>query len=514
MANENYPASVLIIKELTKAEIVKETHISYAIITDDYVYKIKKPVDFGFLDYRLAKSRKLYSILEKDLNDRFSKGIYLEVLKIVRQNEKEFALVPLDNSLVAIEYVLKMKRIKDDNFLQNRIKKSLITPSHMEKIGMQVATLLKNLEKAPKDEEFANYYEVVKFNAIENFNQTEKYTSSFIDKKLYDYIKTKTLNFLEENKDIFINREESGFIKNGHGDLRLEHIYFNEDESIGLIDCIEFNKRFRFNDIVSEAAFLSMELDSLNYIDLSDSFLAGFFSVFSDEITLKLINYYRCYLSYVRAKVTCFLLDDKDESWPMYQEKVNEVKRFIDMATIYALSFDKNSIMFFGLMGTGKSKNAINFSKRFPTALFSSDIIRKELQGLDINNRQYVDWGTGIYSEENSIKVYDEIGMLVEKKHKLGRLSIVDASCSQKDYIKAYKKHNVGNIISIEFRASDDIIYKRLLKRENIETITDGRIEIAENQKKTANMPKADLVINTTGNVEDNIEEIIKFLIK
>ena len=514
MSNQDYPASVLIVKNITGAQLVKETHISYAVIADDYVYKIKKPVDFGFLDYRLAKSRKMYSMLEKDLNDRFSKNIYIDVLKIVRQNEKDFALVPLTNSLAAIEYVLKMKRIKDEDFLQARIEKGLITVEDMQRIGRQTAELFKNLEPAPKDEEFDTHFDVVKFNAVENFTQTEKYVSSLIDKDFYEYIKSKTLDFLENNKEIFIKRAEDGFIKNGHGDLRLEHIYFNDDNTVGLIDCIEFNKRFRFNDVISEASFLSMELDSMGRLDLADGFLSGFLSVFNDETSLKLINYYRCYLSYVRAKVTCFLVDGKDKSWELYDTKVNEIKKLIDMSLFYAKSMERNNLIFFGFMGTGKSKNAAAFAKRFPAALFVSDIIRKQSEGLNVNDRQYIEWGTGIYSAETSIKLYDKLGALVEEKHKTGRMSIVDASFTKKEYLETYKKHNVGNIIFLEFDAPKDVILARLAKREQSNTVTDGRIEIAEKQRETAEMPKADLKIITTGSVDNNIEEIIKFLIK
>ncbi len=514
MSNQDFPASVIIVKNITGAQIVKETHISYAVIGDEYVYKIKKPVDFGFLDYRLAKSRKMYSILEKDLNDRFSKDIYMEVLKIVRQNEKDFALVPVENSLTAIEYVLKMKRIKDENFLQARIDKWLISTQDMQSIGRQVALLFKNLEPAPKDEEFDTHFDVVMFNAVENFNQTEKYVSSLIDKESYSYIMSKTLAFLEENKNIFLKRAEEGYIKNGHGDLRLEHIYFNDDETVGLIDCIEFNKRFRFNDVISEASFLSMELDSMGRTDLADGFLSGFLSVFNDEVSLKLINYYRCYLAYVRAKVTCFLVDGKDKSWELYDEKVNEIKKLIDMSLFYAKSMERNNLIFFGLMGTGKSKNANAFTKRFPAALFTSDAVRKEMAGMKITTRQYLNWDTGIYSFENSLKLYNELGRLAEEKHKTGRMSIIDASFTKKEYLDEYLKHNTGKITFIEFDAPKDVIMSRLKKREKSTTVTDGRIEIAEKQRNTANMPKANLKIITTGNVDDNIEEIKKFLIR
>ncbi|MDE7170093.1 MAG: gluconate kinase, partial [Mucispirillum sp.] len=177
--------------------------------------------------------------MEKELNERFSKGVYLEVLKIVRTSASDFALVPVENSLAAVEYVLKMKRIKDEDFLQNRIDNNKISCEDMEKIGRETALLLKDLEPAPKDEKFENVFEAVKFNAVENFNQTEKYVKNFINEDSFNYIQTQTLNFLNNNKDLFNKRSSDGFVKNGHGDLRLEHIYFNDDGSVGLIDCIE-----------------------------------------------------------------------------------------------------------------------------------------------------------------------------------------------------------------------------------------------------------------------------------
>ena len=456
----------------------------------------------------------MYTILEKDLNDRFSKGIYLEVLKLVRQNEKDFALVPVESSLTALEYVLKMKRIDDGDFLQNRIEKGLITCEDMEKIGSETANLLKNLEPAPKDDEFESNYHVVRYNAEENFTQTEPYVSKFIDKESFDFIKKQTISFLEANKDIFIKRSENGYVKNGHGDLRLEHIYFNNDNTVGLIDCIEFNRRFRYNDVISEASFLSMELDSMGKIEFSDSFLKGFLTVFNDEESLKLINYYRCYLAYVRAKVTCFLVASKDESWDLYAQKIDEIKRLIDMSAMYAKAMHRENIVFYGLMGTGKSKNAQAFSKRFPVALFTSDIIRKELAGLNKDDRQYIDWGTGIYTVENSLMLYNKLGEYVAEKHNVGRLSLVDASFTKNEYLTEYKKNNVGNITFINFDAPIEEINARLLKRESKTTVTDGRREIAEKQRNCANMPEYNLQIITTGSVSDNIEKIYKFLIK
>lgn len=515
MQEQKYPSEVVILQNITGIKQVKETHISYALIGDDYVYKIKKSVDFGFLDYRLAKSRRAFCILEKELNERFSKGVYLEVLKIVRISASDFALVPVENSLAAIEYVLKMKRIKDEDFLQNRIDNDKISCEDMEKIGRETALLLKDLEPAPKDEKFESVFEAVKFNAVENFNQTEKYVKNFINEDSFNYIQTQTLNFLTNNKDLFNKRSSDGFVKNGHGDLRLEHIYFNDDGSVGLIDCIEFNKRFRYNDAVSEAAFLSMELDSLGHIDLSDSFLSGFFSVFNDGESLKLLNYYRCYLAYVRAKVTCFLVDGKDTGWELYDEKINEIKKLIDMSAFYAMSLNGDKcLLFYGLMGTGKSKNADSFAKRFPARVFMSDILRKEAAGLDKLERKYIEWETGIYSKEASLNLYDRLGELAAERLKTGRISLIDASFSKKEYLDAFKKHNTGEIKYIKFTAPDDVVELRLKKREETAVVTDGRTAIACIQKKDASLPDADIEIVTTGDAAFNTENIFKYLIK
>ncbi len=513
MDKEQLPSSVELVKKLTGATEIKETHISYAILGDEFVYKIKKPVDFGFLDYKLLKSRRTYTILEKELNDRFSKDIYIEAMKIVRQSKDTFALVPVENSLAAIEYVLKMKRIKDDDFLATRINLGLINYDDMVNIGKQVASLLKNLENAPKDEDFKEPFDSVKFNAIENFNQTEKYAGNFIDKSSYDYIKDKTIKFLDSNRDIFNKRFDDGFIKNGHGDLRLEHIYFNDDNSIGLIDCIEFNRRFRYIDVISEAAFLSMELDIAGQIELSDGFLAGFLHIFNDKDTLKLINYYKCYLSYVRAKVTCFFLDGIDENHNLYENKREEVNRLIDLSSFYAYSINElNTLIFYGLMGSGKSKNANAFSKRFPVYYINSDKVRKNINKISLNKKVYENFGEGLYSPEISQKVYEDMANTVIFKNNLGRSCIIDASFSKKDYHNKYI-NVIKNKKFIKFTAPDDVILSRLNKRLSKNVVSDGRPELYFKQKEVADFPKEDILIDTCNEVSENIDKIYKELI-
>ncbi len=516
MENNELPRTVDIVKKLTNSDIVKETHISYAIISDKYVYKIKKPVDFGFLDYKLPKSRRTFCLLEKELNDRFSDDIYLEVMKIVNRGGGKFELVNVENSVPAIEYVLKMKRIDDKDFLNNRIQNKLIHNIDMSAIGAQIANLLISLDNAPLDDDFSSLSDIVKFNAVENFNQTEKYTNTFIDETLFNYIQKSTLSFLQDNQTLINSRFENGFYKNGHGDLRLEHIYFGDSDKIGLIDCIEFNKRFRYNDIIAEAAFLSMEMDFEGYVKLSDAFIKGFLQVVNDSDSLKLLNYYRCYYAYVRAKVTCFLLDSKTPDWELYEQKQSEVTKLINMSATYAyaMSGGKNAI-FYGLMGTGKSRNATTFSKCYPFFYISSDVVRKTMTGLKPTDRKYVQWGSDIYSKEHSLELYKKLGDIVNNKNKIGRICVADASFTQKEYLELFTKYCKCEPFKVMLTAPEEVIMQRLNARlSKSKIIADGRPEIYDSQKNSATLPEADATVCSTSEPIDNATTIFKKLIQ
>jgi len=270
------------------------------------------------LDFTLAQQRKMYCFLEKELNSRFSSGIYLDVLKIVRKG-KGFEIVPVENTLPTVEYIVKMKYIPDENFLSYRVLNDLLDEKRSFDIGKRIALLIKNISTDRISAEENGSYELICKNCLENFEQTEKYVNKFISKDDYNYIREKTTGFLNREKELFQKRLENGFIKDGHGDIRAEHVYLDGD-NIGLIDCIEFNKRFRYNDVVSDFVFLCMELDYLKALDISDATLEGFLSVFDDDSSRKLVNFYKCYRAYVRFKVGCFMLDGKDDSWELFNE--------------------------------------------------------------------------------------------------------------------------------------------------------------------------------------------------
>jgi len=265
--------------------------------------------------------------------------------------------------------------------------------------------------------------------------------NKFISKDDYNYIREKTTGFLNREKELFQKRLENGFIKDGHGDIRAEHVYLDGD-NIGLIDCIEFNKRFRYNDVVSDFVFLCMELDYLKALDISDATLEGFLSVFDDDSSRKLVNFYKCYRAYVRFKVGCFMLDGKDDSWELFNEKSEEVKRMSDLALSYAVNMEQpTQLIFYGTIASGKSKNSKSFAEKYAARYLNSDVVRKEIAGIKPTEKVHDPYNKGLYSEENSIKVYEELGKRARKSVQVCRMVVVDASFSKPQYLSAFKNY-------------------------------------------------------------------------
>ncbi|MGB9731082.1 MULTISPECIES: AAA family ATPase [Calditerrivibrio] len=508
--NEMSP-NAIIVKDLLRPDRIIETHISYVFIKDEYVYKMKKAVNYGFLDFTLSQYRRSYCYLEKELNERFSKGVYLDLLKVVRKN-KGFDIVPIENTLPTVEYLVKMRRLDDKDFFSTKLKNGEINVEKGFNIGRQIAILFKNIKTDYATAKENGSYEIVKKNCEENFDQTSKYVGKFISESDYQFIKNTTMKFLNENKQLFERRLENGYVIDGHGDLRAEHVYFDGDD-IGLIDCIEFNKRFRYNDVVSDFVFLCMETDYMGYVDISDSLLSGFLSLYDDEDSKHLINFYKCYRAFVRFKVGCFMLDGKDESWGLYGEKLAEVKRMADLSLSYAVNmFDTKSLIFYGMIASGKSKNGKFFANKYAAKYLNSDVVRKEIAGVKPTDRVFDGYNEGLYSEEMTKKVYQTLADLANKSLNNYRMVVVDGSFGKKRYLDEFLGIFRGEPIKVKFTAPDEVIYQRLDKRFEKESVSDGRPEIYEKQKKEFEDIGADLTVVTIGEPEQNAYDIMSEL--
>ncbi len=282
---------------------VNQTQMSLVFITDDYVYKIKKPVNLGYLDYSTLARRQYYCEREVSLNRRLCPDVYLKVVKITAKAGK----ISLEDHGEVIEYAVKMRRLPRERMLDVLLANGKATPEMMRQVAGIVAVFH---QKAVSDEKTGECgrIETIIYNTEENFFQTQKYIGQVFDRKQYDRLAVYTRSFIKNNSALLEQRVIENKIKDCHGDLHAQHICFT-DHGIYIYDCIEFNDRFRYVDVAAEVAFLAMDLDRWARPDLSRQFVAAYLEKSADAGIEKMLNFYKCYFAYVRAKVNCFKME-------------------------------------------------------------------------------------------------------------------------------------------------------------------------------------------------------------
>jgi len=259
--------------DVSEIQII-QTHISFVTLTDKHVYKIKKPVNFGFLDFSTLEKRKYYCEKEVELNSRFSQDVYLGVLPITFDGSN----YAIDGEGEIIDYVVKMRRLSDDDLLKTQFKKGMVTIDEMKRIGEAIAGFHQQAERSKEIDTFGSK-ETLKFNTDENFEQTQEFIGQTITQTQFQELQTWTNEFYVNNQELIQQRILDGNIRDCHGDLHMEHICLTDP--IVIFDCIEFNDRFRYSDILSDISFLMMDLEFNGGDDLSKSLRQAYLQAFN-----------------------------------------------------------------------------------------------------------------------------------------------------------------------------------------------------------------------------------------
>lgn len=309
-----------------------ETHISLVFLTGNYAYKVKKPVDFGFLDFTSLEKRKYFCDQEVTLNRRLAPTLYLGVIKITEEGNA----IALDGRGRAIEYAVKMKQIPERYLLNRLLEQKLVTHRMIEAISEKLVRFYFSAETSDRIRSFAKP-ERIKQDTDENFEQTQKYRDVTIPKEIYQEVKEKTNQFYGVQEKLFYQRIQEDRIRDCHGDLRLEHIFWGEE--ISIFDCIEFNERFRYTDVAADIAFLAMDLDYHGREDLGEHLIHSYIGESGDHGLIELFNFYKCYRAYVRGKVESFRLDDPSIPAQEKEEALKRAQKYFDLAHRYSQRF-------------------------------------------------------------------------------------------------------------------------------------------------------------------------------
>ena len=503
-----------------KVELV-ETHISYVFIAGDMVYKVKKPVDFGFLDFTSLEKRKEFCNQEVVLNRRLAPEAYLGVVPICEDRSGQLALG--EGRGRTVEYAVKMIRLPQDRMLKALLYARKAGVADIEAIAAKVADFHAQAATGGEIDEMGKI-ETVRFNCEENFEQTKKYIGLAVTREKYDFVRDYVSAFMTREKALFEKRILEHRIRDCHGDLHLEHICMVN--GIVIFDCIEFNERFRYSDTASEVAFLAMDLDYNGYSEYAKSFVAAYIRASGDHDLIRLLDFYRCYRAYVRAKVISFRLDEPDMTGASRRAVSAAASRYYDLALGYAARPQRPLlILTAGLMGTGKSALAKNLATLLDAKVIRSDVLRKEMLHIAPSERRYEDFGDGIYSERISEETYAQALSMAEERLAGKQNAIIDASYKRRKEREKAKEaaSRIGaDFVVIECVCPEDEIKSRLDRRAHkTKEPSDGRWEIFQSQKAdfepingNPEMPelpdRAHIVIDTSSSKEQSLIQALR----
>ena len=451
----------------------RDTHISKVFLTGNYVYKIKKPVDLEFLDFTTLAKRQYFCRKEVELNRRLAPDVYLEVVSITLHDDRYH----LAGTGKTVEYAVKMRQLPETLSMLDLIQKKKLESVSVEKLA---AVLAKFYSQASigTNINMVGSWETVWINCEENFKQTAKFVSKQVDANMFSIIQAATRAFLKRRRELFDRRVENGKIRDCHGDLRTGHIYFSD--GIKIIDCIEFNDRFRYADIASDLAFLAMDLDFEGYPQIAQHLINAYLEYTRDEEMLILLDFYKCYRAFVRVKVNCFHLQEENLLTNARVKLIKETARYLNLAYRYAVQYTRPTIwVMCGLPAGGKSTVAGELAKILGVQVLQSDAVRKKMFGIPEDTPMDMPFESGIYSKEARSLTYGKLMILTQEIIEKGGSVILDATFGrqhQRDEVIRLARDMDANIIFVECFASYEILKKRLLKREKGACISDARL--------------------------------------
>jgi aminoglycoside phosphotransferase family enzyme/predicted kinase len=460
---------------------VIQTHISVVFLAGDLVYKVKKPVSFGFLDFSTRDKRRYFCRREVDLNSRFSEGVYLGVVPI---HEGPSGMNFLGKGR-EVDYAVLMKRLPEDRTLIRMLDRDEVTPEILERTAVRMARLH---EQAPVNPHIASfgYPEVIAQNLRENFDQTASFIGRTIERATHEEISALSKEFMESNEKLFRRRVSRGFIRDCHGDLHLDHVIVLN--GIILIDCIEFNERFRYGDTASDLGFLLMDFDFQGYPGYSGKVEAEYVRASGDEDIGLLTGFYKSYRAFVRGKVESFTLDEPEVSAKNKEEAGSAARDYFELSLALLAPPPPVLVITTGLTGTGKSHIASLLGKRLGIEPIRSDIVRKRLHRVDPSEHRLDKYASGIYRANATERTYE--ALLEEARRSLshGRSAILDASFMRRiDRVRAreFAARFGARFCIIDCTCPDETARRRLSERMGRgDDPSDGRWDIFLEQKE------------------------------
>lgn len=457
-----------------------QTHISWVFLLRDDVFKVKRPVVFGFLDFGSSDKRRAACEAELKLNARLASGIYLGVVPIVQESDGRHRVGGPPGRIV--DWAVHMKRLPDAVRADLVLRRDELSLEIVDGIAERIAQFHAN---AAIDEAKAHYGSATAVAKCveDNFNETAATLTRYVRPDEAEEIQRWQRAFVRDHARLFEQRIAAGKVRDGHGDLRLEHVYLAGDPSPTIIDCIEFNDRFRHADVCSDVAFLSMDLAAHGRVDLAERLLARYAREASDFDLFALVDFYESYRAYVRGKVASIVASDEALDWPARQRAEDEARRYflLALASNRRPLLGPSVIAIGGVIASGKSTIADAAGARLSAPVVDADRTRKAMLGVTPHHPVHDPAWQGAYDPELTERVYAEVLRRARVVLASGRPVVVDASFRSQAHRRAARelaRAHGAPFLFVECRVDRQVAMSRLEARARGPAVSDGRTAI------------------------------------
>lgn len=446
---------------VTNIQVV-ETHISWVILTGEYAYKIKKAVDFGFLDFTQLASREHFCHEELRLNQRLTKRMYLDVVPITGSATEPH----MDGSEgQVIEYAIKMRQFPQNQLLGNLQRSGELNEQYIDTLTHKIAKFHISAPTVAADHPLGAP-QAIMAPIRQNFAQIRPFLTEQRDLQQLDALEAWAEDSFQRLLPLLEERPKGGFIKECHGDIHLGNVTLLDGE-VTLFDCIEFNEPFRLIDVASDAAFLAMDLDDRGLKVLSRRFINTWLEETGDFAAIPLINFYKAYRAMVRGKVNLFRLDQEDDA--VQKAAIVQIyRKYADLAESYSEIPCRFLAITHGISSVGKSHIAMRLVEALGALRFRSDYERKRIFGHQPTDNANV-MGAGIYTPQASLATYQRLHGLAKQALQAGYSVVIDATYLKQeqrlDALQVAENEGVPFFI-LDCQAPDEVIAVWLKQRQ------------------------------------------------
>ena len=503
-----------------EAEEIAETHISWVFLTDKDAYKVKKPVNLGFLDFSTLELRKRACEAELELNRRLAPDVYLGLTPVKRDTNGR---IHFNGRGETVDWAVHMRRLPEAERADRLVASGELRRAQVERLAEWVADFH---GRARDGEEIARFgrAELIEANVRENFEQSRPFIRRYLGAGPASELEALQLSFARWQRSLLAARVAGHHIRDGHGDLRLQQIYLPAGGPPRILDCIEFNERFRYGDVASDLAFLAMDFQDQGRPDLAEALLGAYARASNDFDLYSVIDFYEAYRAHVRAKVSGMLARDRDAPPPLRERADEDAARLFRLALSIARGERRlNSpilIAVGGTVGSGKSTVAERISRLLGAPRTDADRTRKHQLGVRPTEFMGGERAKEAYSGERTELTYQELFRRAEVVLASRRAIILDASFRLARYrLQARRTARAAGakFVFVECQASLETCRNRLLERESRPSVSDARADLlkgftASFEPVRELEPEERVVIDTERPFSEGVTELVRSL--